>query len=114
MGYGNCSGSFRTLSNIADMSAQEEEDTREKEERAMKVIRERHGQLGRMSTHEAQVSCDWWRPGHVTSCSPLIGPGAAPLHPPDPALVLQVPALHAGLGRHVRDGDGAGGAGHGQ
>ena len=25
----------------------------------------------------AKVSCDWWRPGHVTSCSPLIGPGAA-------------------------------------
>ena len=49
------------MSNIADMSAQEEEDTREKEERAMKVIRERHCQLGRMSTHEAQVSCDWWR-----------------------------------------------------
>ena len=22
-----------------------------------------------------QVSCDWRRPGHVTSCSPLIGPG---------------------------------------
>ena len=22
-----------------------------------------------------QVSCDWWRAGHVTSCSPLIGPG---------------------------------------
>ena len=64
--------SLGTLSNIADMSAQEE-DTREKEERAMKVIRERHGQLGRMSTHEAQVSCDWWRPGHVTSCPPLIG-----------------------------------------
>ena len=28
---------------------------------------------------ELQVSCDWWRPGHVTRCSPLIGPrgGAA-------------------------------------
>ena len=23
---------------------------------------------------ELQVSCDWWRPGHVTRCSPLIGP----------------------------------------
>ena len=22
-----------------------------------------------------QVSCDWWRVGHVTSCPPLIGPG---------------------------------------
>ena len=21
-----------------------------------------------------QVGCDWWRPGHVTTCSPLIGP----------------------------------------
>ena len=25
----------------------------------------------------SQVSCDWWRPGHVTTCSPLISPGAA-------------------------------------
>ena len=24
-----------------------------------------------------QVSCDWWRAGHVTKCSPLIGPGVA-------------------------------------
>ena len=23
-----------------------------------------------------QVSCDWWRAGHVTTSSPLIGPGA--------------------------------------
>ena len=22
----------------------------------------------------SQVSCDWWRPGHVTSCPSLIGP----------------------------------------
>ena len=22
-----------------------------------------------------QVGCDWWRPGHVTTCSPLIGQG---------------------------------------
>ena len=26
-----------------------------------------------------QVSCDWWRAGHVTTCSPLIGPGYSPL-----------------------------------
>ena len=31
------------------------EDNQEKEERAMKVIRERHKELGRMSMHEAQV-----------------------------------------------------------
>ena len=31
------------------------EDNQEKEERAMKVIRERHRELGRMSMHEAQV-----------------------------------------------------------
>ena len=22
-----------------------------------------------------QVGCDWWRAGHVTTCSPLVGPG---------------------------------------
>ena len=30
-----------------------------------------HEQPGRPGP---QVSCDWWRPGHVTTCSPLIGP----------------------------------------
>ena len=26
---------------------------------------------------KVQVSCDWWRPGHVTSIPSLIGPGRA-------------------------------------
>ena len=30
-----------------------------------------HEQPGRPGP---QVSCGWWRPGHVTTCSPLIGP----------------------------------------
>ena len=36
-----------------------------------------------------QVSCDWWRPGHVTPCSSLIGQGgvqeAAETGPGQPA-----------------------------
>ena len=30
-----------------------------------------HEQPGRPGP---QVSCGWWRPGHVTTCSPLIAP----------------------------------------
>ena len=32
--------------------------------------------LGSVSRHwrRSQVSCGWWRRGHVTRCSPLIGP----------------------------------------
>ena len=57
-----------------------------------------------------QVSCDWWRAGHVTSCSPLIGPGqgavpgaAAPRRgrPQDP----RPPRRLAGGHRHCRRQD---------
>ena len=27
-----------------------------------------------LSLNMGQVSCDWWRAGHVTTCSSLIGP----------------------------------------
>ena len=34
----------------------------------------RRGRDGDGRRGEQQVSCDWWRPGHVTTCSPVIGP----------------------------------------
>ena len=52
-----------------------------------------------------QVSCGWWRTGHVTSCSPLIGPRQpVRARPPPAGRLLRERRVRRG-GRHV-------GAGH--
>ena len=43
-----------------------------------------------------KVGCDWWRAGHVTSCSPLIGPGGQHQQPDG------LGADHAGQEGHLR------------
>ena len=39
-------------------------------------LRVRHQGVGGPPRRPGQVSCDWWRAGHVTTCSPLIGLGS--------------------------------------